>query len=649
MERRAPLERTMSASIHLRLPDGSVRQVARGTTVRQVAASIGPGLAKAAVAGVVVGAVVELDRPIVVDADLRILTPKDPAALEVLRHSAAHLLAMAVLDLFPGTDLGFGPATEDGFYYDFRTPAPLQETDLARIEARMKEIAAEKRGYARQESTKAAAKERLKRVGYHLKLPHVDEIPEEVITFYDSGAFTDMCEGPHVPDTGWLGAVKVLSVSGAYWRGDAKGVPMQRVHGTAFFTQAELDAHLKRMEEAKLRDHRKIGREMGLFSFHAEAPGAVFWHPKGMVLWNSLQEFLREQLEARGYGEVSTPMVLSDELWKKSGHWDHFKDNMYFMEVDEKTYAVKPMNCPGCCLVFGAGPKSYRDLPLRLAEFGRVYRHELSGVLMGAMRVRTFTQDDAHIYCTPEQMAAEIADMIDLVQTVYPALGYDMAGVGVKVATRPAHSMGSAESWQHAEEALGAGLSAKGLAYSIAQGEGAFYGPKIEFHVTDAIGRTWQCGTIQVDFSMPQRFGLEYTGQDGRKHVPVMLHRAILGSMERQIAVLIEHHAGKFPLWLAPVQVKILTITDAQNEHAQRVGARLAAAGLRVESDLRPDKIGAKIREATLERVPYMLVLGAREAESGQVTVRERSGKDLGAMDVAAFEALVREQVARRS
>jgi threonyl-tRNA synthetase len=367
-----------------------------------------------------------------------------------------------------------------------------------------------------------------------------------------------------------------------------------------------------------------------------------------MVLWNNLVELLREELVKRGYGEVGTPMVLTDELWKRSGHWDHFKDAMYFLEVDERSYAVKPMNCPGCCLVYGATPKSYRDLPLRLAEFGRVYRHELSGVLMGAMRVRTFTQDDAHVYCTPEQMPGEIADMIDLVQTVYPALGYDMAGVGVKLATRPANSMGGAEAWQRAETALADGLRAKGLAFAFAPGEGAFYGPKIEFHVTDAIGRTWQCGTIQVDFSMPARFGLEYTGRDGNKHVPVMLHRAILGSMERQIAVLIEHHAGKFPAWLAPVQAKVLTITEAQNAYGEQVRARLAAAGLRVEADFRADKIGSKIRDATLERVPYLLVVGAREAEKGQVAVRERGGVDHGPTDVAAFEARLLEQVRAR-
>jgi len=637
------------AMLDLVLPDGTHRPVPAGTTTGDVAKSIGAGLAKAAVAGSVDGEVVDLSRPLEKGGAFKVLTKRDPEALRVLRHSAAHLLAMAVLDLFPGTDLGYGPATDDGFYYDFKPPVPFQEADLPRIEARMKEIAAEARPYVRSECGKGDAKARLARIGYALKVPHVDEIPEEAISFYDSGAFTDMCEGPHVPSTAWLGAVKVLSVSGAYWRGDANGIPMQRVHGTAFFTPEDLAAHLVRLEESKLRDHRKIGREMGLFSFHPEAPGAVFWHPKGMVLWNMLQEFLRDELSRRGYGEVSTPMVLSDELWKKSGHWDHFRDNMYFLRVDERDFAVKPMNCPGCCLVYGSTPKSYRDLPLRLAEFGRVYRHELSGVLMGAMRVRTFTQDDAHIYCAPDQMGAEIADMIDLVQVVYPAIGYDMAGVGVKVATRPANSMGSDENWQKAEQALQDGLTGKGLPFTIAKGEGAFYGPKIEFHVTDAIGRTWQCGTIQVDFSMPERFGLEYTGQDGRKHTPVMLHRAILGSMERQIAVLIEHHAGKFPLWLAPVQARVLPITEAQDAYAVEVAAKLAAAGLRVETDLGSDKVGSKVRQATLERIPYMLVVGGREAAAGQVAVRERSGEDRGAMPLDAFLELARARTAART
>jgi threonyl-tRNA synthetase len=512
----------------------------------------------------------------------------------------------------------------------------------------MREIAQEKRPYARQELSKPEAKERLARIGYQLKIPHVDEIPEDAISFYDSGGFTDMCEGPHVPDTSWLAAVRILSVSGAYWRGDAKGIPMQRVHGTAFFSQEDLDRHLARIEEAKKRDHRRIGKEMDLFSFHPEAPGAVFWHPKGTILWNTLQDFLKSELVRRGYGEVVTPVVLSDELWHRSGHWDHFKENMYFLEVDERTFAVRPMNCPGGCLVYGSSPKSYRDLPLRLAEFGRVYRHELSGVLMGAMRVRAFTQDDAHVFCEPDQMAAEIADMIDMVQVVYPALGYEIGSLGMKVATRPTNSMGSEENWRKAEEALKDGLSTKGLPFVLAPGEGAFYGPKIEVHVTDAIGRTWQCGTIQVDFSMPERFGLEYTGRDGHKHTPVMLHRAILGSMERQIAVLIEHHAGKFPLWLAPVQVKVLPITEAQNPYGEEVLRRLSAEGLRAELDPRSDKIGSKIRDAILERVPYLLVVGGREAASGQVAVRERSGEDRGAMPLAAFLDLARARIQAR-
>jgi len=639
----------MSALLDLVLPDGTVRKVPVGTTTGDVAKGIGPGLAKVAVAGVLDGAVYDLNRPLPRGGKFRILRRQDAEALEVLRHSAAHLLAMAVLDLFPGTDLGFGPATEDGFYYDFKPPQPFHEADLPRIEARMREIAAQQRPYARSECGKGAAKARLVQVGYALKLPHVDEIPDDAISFYDSAGFTDMCEGPHVPDTSWIGAVKLLSVSGTHWRGDVNGVPMQRVRGTAFFTQDDLDAHVKRLEEAKLRDHRRIGREMDLFSWHEEAPGAVFWHPKGMVLWNTLVEFVRGELARRGYGEISTPMVLSDELWKKSGHWDHYKDNMYFMEVDERSYAVKPMNCPGCCLVFGTTPKSYKELPLRLAEFGRVYRHELSGVLHGAMRVRTFTQDDAHIFCDPDQMASEIADMIDLVKVVYPAVGYAMAGVKVKVATRPAQRMGLESNWDKAEQALVEGLVAQGLDYEIAAGEGAFYGPKIEFHVTDCIGRTWQCGTIQVDFSMPERFGLEYTGRDGNKHVPVMLHRAILGSMERQIAVLVEHHAGKFPLWLAPVQARVLPITEALNDYARGVVATLAAAGVRVELDASSDKVGAKIRQATIERIPYMLVVGQREAAGGQVAVRERSGDDKGAMTVEAFLDLYRARLAART
>lgn len=639
----------MSPGIQLRLPDGSALQVPAGATVLDAAEKIGPRLAQAAVAGVVDGDVVEVGRPLLHSGELRILTAKDPEALRVLRHSAAHLLAMAVLDLFPGTDLGFGPATDDGFYYDFRTSEPLQEEDLPKIEARMREIAAQARPYRRVECDHAAARARLEDVGYELKIPHVDEIPEDEISFYDSPPFTDMCEGPHVPDTSWLKCMKLLSVSGAYWRGDAAGVPMQRVRGTVFFTQEDLDAYLVRLEEAKKRDHRRIGREMDLFSLHEEGPGFPFWHPNGSILWKEIETLVREELRRRGYGEVRTPILLTDDLWKRSGHYDHFRDDMYFLEIDERSFAVKPMNCPGACLIFGSRSRSYRELPMRLSEFGHVHRNEMSGVLHGLLRVRAFTQDDAHVYCTPDQLEAEIRNMIDMTRVVYGALGFEQPAA--HLSTRPENAMGDEEVWRRAEKALADALDQEGYEslWTLAPGEGAFYGPKIDFLVTDALGRTWQCGTIQVDFSMPERFNLEYTGADGRRHVPVMVHRAILGSMERVIGILIEHNAGKFPLWLAPVQAKVLTITDAQNEYARSVLARLESEGLRVQADVRGDKIGAKIRDAILERVPYMLVVGKREAEGGRVAVRARSGEDLGPMDLDRFIEMATGKIRERS
>lgn len=639
----------MASQLELRLPDGSIRQVASGTTVREVAASIGEGLAKAAVAGEINGEVVETSRPIREGGAFRILTARDEDALYVLRHSAAHLLAMAVLDLFPGSDLGFGPATDEGFYYDFKTPRPILEEDLPKIEKRMKEIVKEKRAYERVGYDREQAKQRLADIGYELKIPHVDEIPEDEITFYDSGSFTDMCEGPHVPDTGWIGHIKLLSVSGAYWRGDASGVPMQRIRGTAFFDKKALKAYLERIEQAKLRDHRKIGREMDLFSLHAEGPGFPFWHPKGTVLWNELENLLREELTARGYGEVKTPTVLSDELWRTSGHYDHFRDDMYFLDIDERSFAVKPMNCPGCCLIFGSKPHSYKELPLRMAEFGGVHRNEMSGVLHGLLRVRAFTQDDAHVYCTEDQLEAEISDMLDMTRSVYGAVGFE--DIKTRLATRPEDAMGDPALWAKAEQALASALDKNGWEgqWVEAPGEGAFYGPKIEVHVTDALGRSWQCGTVQVDFSMPQRFGLEYTGRDGQKHTPVMIHRAILGSMERFVGILIEHYAGKFPLWLAPVQAKVLSITEKQAAYAEEVAAQLVKAGIRAEADIRGDKVGSKIRDATLERVNYMLVVGGREAESGEVDVRSRAGDRLGAMDVPAFVAHAEAEIAARA
>ncbi len=639
----------MSSQLELRLPDGSIRQVASGTTVRQVAADIGPGLAKAAVAGELEGTVVEIDRPLESSGSFRILTARDGDALHVLRHSAAHLLAMAVLDLFPGSDLGFGPATEDGFYYDFKTPTPILEEHLEKIEKRMKEIVKEGRSYARVALDKEQAKVRLGEIGYELKIPHVDEIPEDEITFYDSGSFTDMCEGPHVPDTSWIEHIKLLSVSGAYWRGDASGIPMQRIRGTAFFNKKDLKAHLERIEQAKLRDHRRVGREMDLFSLHAEGPGFPFWHPKGTVLWNELEGLVREELRARGYGEVRTPAVLSDELWRTSGHYDHFRDDMYFMDIDERQFAVKPMNCPGCCLIYGSRPHSYKELPLRMAEFGGVHRNEMSGVLHGLLRVRAFTQDDAHVYCAEDQLEAEISDMLDMTRKVYAAVGFD--DIKTRLATRPEDAMGDPAAWERSEKALASALDKNGFEglWTLAPGEGAFYGPKIEVHVTDALGRSWQCGTVQVDFSMPARFGLEYTGSDGMKHTPVMIHRAILGSMERFVGILIEHYGGKFPLWLAPVQAKVLSITEKQADYATKVAADLVAARIRAEADVRGDKVGSKIRDATLERVNYMVVVGGREAEAGQVDVRSRAGDRLGAMSSEDFVAHAREEIRNRA
>ena len=638
----------MSRPLQLRLPDGSMHHVEVGTTTADVAASIGTALGRAAVAGQLDGDVMEIARPIARSGAFRVLTARDPDALPVLRHSAAHLLAMAVCELFPGTDLGFGPATEDGFYYDFLTAEPLTEDDLPRIEARMKAIAQEARPFERQSLDREGAKARLEALGLALKIPHVDEIPEDEITFYDSASFSDMCEGPHVPDTSWLGHVKLLSVSGAYWRGDASGLPMQRIRGTAFFSEKDLAAHLDRLEEAKKRDHRRIGREMDLFSLQPEGPGFPFWHPKGVVIYNELIAFLRSELDRRGYGEVRTPIMLSDELWKRSGHFDHFQEDMYFLEIEDRSFAIKPMNCPGTCLVYAARPHSYRELPIRLAEFSPLHRNELSGTLHGLLRVRVMAQDDAHVYCDPADLQSEIADMIDMIRVVYPAIGFSLDDVDVRLATRPDGATGAPEDWADAERALADALHAAGLPFEISAGEGAFYGPKIEFHVTDALGRSWQCGTIQIDFSMPERFDLVFTGRDGRKHRPIMIHRAILGSFERLIGVLIEHHAGKFPLWLAPVQAKVLSITEKQAGYARDVWQRLRDLGLRAEVDVRGDKIGAKIRDATLERVPYLLIVGAREAEAGQVAVRLRSGEDLGPKDLEAFVADARAEIAAK-
>jgi len=629
----------MSAAARVTLPDGKILEVDRDEPCGDVAARIGPGLARAAIACRWNGDLCALEQKLGGDGELSIITKKSPEALRVLRHSAAHLLAAAVRDLFPDAQLGFGPPTDDGFYYDFVVDEPFTPEDLERIEARMHELRKEGLPFTRREMSADEAKEELRRLGYELKAEYLGELKlsAEVISFYDNGdRFTDMCRGGHVASFGAIPAVKLLGASGAHWRGDVGNAPMQRVHGTAFFSQEELDRHLEMIEEAKKRDHRRLGPELDLFSFHEEAPGFPFWHAGGMVVWHEIERLVRGELLGRGYKEIRTPLVMTDELWRKSGHYDHYRDNMYFVEKDERSYAVKPMNCPGACIVYGTELHSYRDLPLRLAEFGFVHRYELSGVLHGLFRARGFTQDDAHVYCTPEQIEAEVLDCLDMLRVVYGQLGFD--GIGLFLSTRPEDRMGAEELWDRAESALEAALKASGENYEVNPGDGAFYGPKIDIYLTDSLGRGWQCGTIQLDFQMPERFDLEYVGADGARHRPVMIHRAILGSMERMIGVLVEHYAGRLPVWLAPVQAIVLPITDRQVEYAKSIAVRACERGLRVEVDERGDKVGAKIRDAHNRRIPYLLVVGDREVRDGTVSVRPRGGSDRGA--VAADEIL---------
>jgi threonyl-tRNA synthetase len=627
----------MRDAIRVTLPDGRVVEAPRNSTCADVAAMIGPGLRRDAIGAFWNGELVALEQRLREDGRLEIITRDGPKAIWVLRHSAAHLLAAAVLDLFPDAQLGFGPPTEDGFYYDFVVSRPFTPEDLERIERRMAELAAEGLPFERVEMTPDEAREELQRLGYQLKAEYLEELRDrdEAISFYRNGTrFADMCRGPHVASFGEIPAFKLLSASGAHWRGDASGVPMQRVHGTAFFRRAELDAHLARLEEAKKRDHRKIGAELHLFSFHEEAPGFPFWHPAGAIVWREIEGLLREQLRDRGYLEIRTPLLLSDELWRRSGHYDHYRENMYFVERENRSFAVKPMNCPGACLVYGAGLRSYRDLPLRLAEFGLVHRYELSGVLHGLFRVRGFTQDDAHIYCTAEQIEEEVLGCLDMLRAVYAALGF--AEVRLKLSTRPQDRMGAEPLWDRAEAALRAALERAGAAYTLAPGEGAFYGPKIDVDLMDSLGRTWQCGTVQLDFQMPERFGLEYVAADGSRPRPVMIHRAIVGSIERTIGVLLEHHAGRLPVWLAPVQAILLPVTDRTLPYSEAVAARWRAAGVRVEVDRRGEKIGAKIRDAIQRRIPYLLVVGEREEASRSVSVRMRDGPDRGAQPADA-------------
>jgi threonyl-tRNA synthetase len=629
------------------LPDGSQRSYEQPVTVAQVAASIGPGLAKAALAGRVDGALVDTSHLIDKDASVSIVTGKDPDGLETIRHSTAHLLAQAVQSVYPDAQVTIGPVIEDGFYYDFAFSRPFTPEDLAKFEARMHELVQADLPVSRRLMPRDEAVEVFKRLGEHYKAEIIASIPaNEDISLYGQGEWFDLCRGPHVPSTGKLGAFKLMKVAGAYWRGDSKNAMLQRIYGTAWPDEKSLKAYLTRLEEAEKRDHRKVGRELGLFHTQEEAVGSVFWHPKGHTLWRNVENYMRGRLETAGYVEVKTPQLIDRVLWEKSGHWENYRPNMFIAESEERTLAVKPMNCPGHVLIYRQGIKSYRDLPLRMAEFGACHRNEPSGALHGLMRVRAFTQDDAHIFCTEDQVTAETIAFCDLLLSVYKDFGFDE--VAVKFSDRPEKRAGSDATWDKAEGALKAAVEAAGLQYTLNPGEGAFYGPKLEFVLRDAIGRDWQCGTLQVDFVLPERLGAEYVGEDGANHRPVMLHRAILGSMERFLGILIENHAGKFPTWLAPVQAVVMNITDGQAEYVRKATEFLKNQGLRVEMDLRNEKVGFKIREHTLQRVPYLLVAGDRESGSNSLAVRTRNGKDLGSMALETIASKLAEEIASR-
>ena len=629
------------------LPDGSRREFAHPVTVEQVATSIGPGLAKAALAGKVDDKVVDTSFEIQNDAKLAIITDKDPEGLDTIRHSTAHLLAHAVKTLFPEAQVTIGPVIEDGFYYDFALSRPFTPEDLAKIEEKMKDLARADYKVSRRVMSRDDAVKFFKDQGEHYKAEIIASIPSnEPISLYGQDNWVDLCRGPHVPSTGKLKAFKLMKVAGAYWRGDSRNEMLQRIYGTAWPDEKSLKAYLTRLEEAEKRDHRRIGKALDLFHIQEEAPGMVFWHERGWRLYQTIQQYMSELWRLNGYKEIRTPQLVDRSLWEKSGHWDKFHSDMFITESEKRLFAVKPMNCPCHIQIYNQGVKSYRDLPLRLAEFGSCHRNEASGALHGLMRVRGFVQDDAHIFCTEEQIQAEVSTFIDLLHRVYEDFGFKE--LTYKLATRPPNRIGSDEAWDRAEKALAEGLDSRALPWGEKPGEGAFYGPKIEFTLRDSIGRYWQCGTIQVDFSMPGRLGAEYVASDGSRQVPVMLHRAIFGSLERFLGILIEEHAGSFPTWLAPVQAVVMSITDAQAEYAARAAEFLKNQGLRIESDLRNEKVGFKIREHTLQRVPYLLIAGDREAGSNSLAVRTRSGKDLGAITLEALaEKLVREVASR--
>lgn len=618
------------------LPDGSKREYEGPVTVAQVAASIGAGLAKAALAGRVDGKLVDLSHVIDGDAAVAIITARDPEGLEIIRHSTAHLMAQAVKELFPEAQVTIGPAIENGFYYDFSYTRAFTPEDLKAIEARMDELVKKNIPIVREEMPREEAIDFFKALGEHYKAEIISSIPAgEVISLYRQGDFVDLCRGPHVPSTGCLKVHHLMKVAGAYWRGDSKNEMLQRIYGTAWATKDEQKAYLEMLAEAEKRDHRRLGRELDLFHLQDEAPGMVFWHAKGWALWQVIEQFMRRVYQDNGYEEVKAPQLLDRSLWERSGHWAKYRDNIFTTESENRYYALKPMNCPGHIQIFNSKLRSYRDLPLRIGEFGQCHRNESSGSLHGLMRVRGFTQDDGHIFCTEDQILAECEAFTALVQKVYKTFGF--SDIAYKVATRPAMRIGEDAVWDKAEHALMASLDALGIKYEVLVGEGAFYGPKIEYHLKDCLGRSWQCGTVQVDFQMPGRLGAEYVAEDNSRKIPVMLHRAILGSLERWIGMLIEEFAGAFPVWLAPIQCAVTSITDNQGAYAKDVAAKLHAAGLRVQTDLRSEKINYKIRELSLQKLPYILVVGEKEAQTGTVSVRARGGENLGVMSLDAF------------
>ena len=609
--------------MNIALPDGSVKELAAGATVADVAASIGAGLAKAALAGKVDGTLVDLTATVTDGATVEIITAKSPEALHIMRHSCAHIMAEAVQELYPGTQIAFGPATDDGYFYDFELPNNISSDDFGAIEKKMAEIVKADEPFVREvvsidEAKKIFADQRF-------KLEHIDDLTDQEISIYRHGSFVDLCAGPHIPSAGKIGAFKMMKLAGAYWRGDATREQLQRLYGTAFFKKSELEEYLHNLEEAEKRDHRRIGREMDIFMMRDEAPGFPFFLPNGMILKNTLLDYWREIHKKAGYVEISTPMIMNKQLWQTSGHWDHYKDNMYSTVIDEEEYCVKPMNCPGGVLVYASKPHSYRDLPIRAGEIGLVHRHEMKGALHGLFRVRCFNQDDAHLFVRPDQLTEEIVGVVKLIDSVYQQFVFTYH---VELSTRPEDSMGSDEDWAAAEAGLKTALEELGMEYEVNEGDGAFYGPKIDFHLTDSLGRTWQCGTVQLDFQMPQNFDLEYTDADGSKKRPVMLHRVCYGSVERFIGILIEHYAGKFPVWLAPMQVKVLPVSEKSRDYAHKVADAIEAAGIRVVVDNRDEKIGYKIREArSIDRVPYMVIVGEKEAEEGTISVRDRTNE----------------------